>query len=496
LDPDHLEPSFRDLLSRIVGAAPGAYVVGGALRDLLDGRKPFDVDVIVPGDAKVAAEALREALEGHAFVMDAERGQYRVALEDQGGVSTIDIGPLDGDVEANLLQRDFSVNAMAAPIETGGGLGEVIDPCGGLQDLKARRLRMVSEAALRSDPLRLLRAARLATELGYEIEEATSETAQRLAPLIDSAAAERQRDELIRIFATPRAAEGVRLLDRLALLSRLLPELDEARGVEQPGHYHYYDVFDHSVETVAALDALLCPEEPQEPHARGMRRAFDAVMRGYPLRDYLDARQRGTQRLVLLKLAGLLHDIAKPETKRIEASGRIRFYGHPEIGARKAATICRRLRFGNNETRFVAQLVEEHLRPTQLSSGDLPSHRAVYRFFRDLGDAAPACLLLMLADGAAAAGPRLTVESWLADTRYVKYLLDRNEEQSRVIAARPRLITGEDLMAELRLKEGPLVGRLLRSLEEAIGAGEIVSREQALDSARRQLQDVAEESAR
>ncbi len=496
IDPDRLEPSLRALLTHIATAAPDAWLVGGALRDLLDGREPSDIDVIVPGDPQTAAETLRDALGGHAFVMDTERGQHRVVLEDGSGVSTIDIGPLQGDVAANLLQRDFTVNAMAAPIESDGSLGEIIDPAGGLRDLEAHTLHMVSETALLDDPLRLLRAARLAIELDYAIEEATAETVRSLASTITTAAGERQRDEIVRIFATPHAAEGVRLLDRLGLLSALLPELDEARGVEQPGKHHYYDVFEHSVETLAALNALLSPEEPAEPRALGMRRAFDGVMEGYPWREYLDARQRATPRLVLLKLAGLLHDVAKPETKTAEASGRIRFYGHPEIGARKAEAICRRLRFGNNETHFVALLVEEHLRPTQLSSGDLPSHRAVYRFFRDLGDAAPACLLLMLADGSAAAGPRLTMGRWIAHVTYVKYLLDRHEEQSRVTATQPRLVTGADLMAELGLQEGPIVGRLLRALDEAIGAGEIASREEALDYARRQLQDVAEETAR
>jgi len=178
----------------------------------------------------------------------------------------------------------------------------------------------------------------------------------------------------------------------------------------------------------------------------------------------------------------------------VEPSGKIRFLGHPEKGATKAGDICRRLRFGNSEADFVALLVEEHLRPTMLAKpGEPPSRRALFKFFRDLGDAGPACLFLMLGDGAAAAGPRMTRDSWVRRVHYVSYLLERYDEISQVEETTPRLVSGRDLMQGLAIEPGPLVGRLMHDVEEAIGAGEITTREDAIEYARTLLGASSEE---
>jgi poly(A) polymerase len=400
-------------------------------------------------------------------------------------VKSIDLSSLKADLEANLRERDFTMNAMAVAVAADGPAGEVIDPCGGLVDLQNGRVRMVSAQAFEEDPLRLLRGIRLAVELGLEIEPVTAAEIRKHSALLATAAPERQRDELTRILATQRAATGIRMMDELGLLAVVLPELMPAHGVGQPGQHHHWDVFDHSVETVAMLDHITHPTTPSK-RANGqtgkeeLAQDFHDGLDWYPLATYLDEDAGGHSRRVLLKLAGLLHDVAKPETKSTDASGRTRFLGHPEIGANKTARICERLRFGNRETRFVSLLVEEHLRPTQLSArGQAPSPRALYRFFRDLADAAPACLILMLADGAAAAGPRLQRARWRDHIAYVSYLLA--QEQATAEAAKaPRLITGNDLMEALDMPPGPSLGRLLSEIDEAIGAGEISTREEAV----------------
>jgi tRNA nucleotidyltransferase/poly(A) polymerase len=477
-----LEPGLHSFLAAAREAVPDVYLVGGGVRDLLRGTRPADLDFVTATDCRRAAHALASALQGHAFPLDEERGYYRILLIGHPSVEGVDLSQRAGDVESDLRRRDFTINAIAAPVEPDGSLGALVDPCGGLADLKAKRLRMVSEQALQDDPLRLLRAARLAAELDFSLDAATADAISRNAPLIEFAAEERQRDEFVRLLATPRAAAGIRLLDSLGLLAALLPELEPARGVEQPGRHHYWDVFDHSVETLAALDTMLSTTETDRPW---LRDGFEAGLAWYPLQSYLGESLGSASRLVLLKLAGLLHDVAKPETKSVGPDGSIHFLGHPELGAGKATRICERLRFGNRETRFVSLLVEEHLRPTQLAArGEPPSARALYRFYRDLEDAAPACLILMLADGAAAAGPRLTQQRWRAHVAYVIHILE--SEQAQLEAAKgPRLITGHDLMSELGLEPGPRLGELLAAVEEAIGAGEIATREAALAYARR-----------
>jgi poly(A) polymerase len=189
----------------------------------------------------------------------------------------------------------------------------------------------------------------------------------------------------------------------------------------------------------------------------------------------------------LLRFAALLHDVAKPETRTQEPSGRVRFLGHPERGAETAARICRRLRFGNRETQFVSLLVEEHLRPTQLSQGDLPSKRALYRYFRDLGEAAPACLFLSLADAAAARGPRLEPDRWAGHVAYVAWVLEQGSEPAVGTPKVQRLVDGSTLIAALDIEPGPQVGRLLDAIDEARAAGEVSTPEGAIDLARRRM---------
>jgi tRNA nucleotidyltransferase/poly(A) polymerase len=482
-----LDPGLQRLLADLA-AVGDVYLVGGALRDLLLGRSPADLDIVAAAEARQLAEAIAARLQGSAFALDEPRAQYRVVLPAGVPARHVDVSSFDTDLATDLAGRDFTVDAMAARIEPDGSLTELIDPFAGAADLERLQLRLVSDDALDTDPLRLLRGPRLATELGLMLTPETVQAIQARASLLPRSAPERQRDELARILAAPQAVAGVRLLDSLGLLEQLLPELAPARGVEQPGEFHYWDVFDHSIETLAALDALLAPDEGGlDGVARQLRRAFRDGFAWFPLDAYLSQPVGGQTRLVLLKLAGLLHDVAKPETKSRDANGRIRFFGHPELGATKLERIAQRLRFGSRETRFMALLVEEHLRPTQLSNRGLPSRRALYRFFRDLGEAAPACLLLCLADGAAAAGPRLRLDRWQGNIAYMNYVLGEGMRPELAPSGSNRLLSGDDLIAELGLTPGPLIGRLLVALDEETGAGELTSRDQALAFARELL---------
>ena len=477
------DQSLLHVLRAVYQAAPASWLAGGAVRDLLRGATPSDLDFVTTADARKVAESIAASLSGSAFVLDETRGQWRVALD--GPLKSIDIGGIEsGGLEDDLRRRDFTVDALASRLQEDGSLGDVIDVTGGLADLQDGVLRMTREWALHDDPLRMLRAVRLALELGFEIEAQTASAITKLASQITTTAGELQRDEMVHILATDRSADGIRLMDSLGLLAHVLPELLPAKGVEQPGEHHYWDVFDHSVETLATLDAMFERDEAAAKPTR-IKTELRAYLDWYPLDDYLDEDAGGHSRRELIKLAGLLHDISKPETKGLDEKGHIHFFGHPEQGAEKTVRICERLRFGTKETRFVSLLVEEHLRPTMLSPrGGVPSARALYRFFRDLDDAAPACLLLTLADGAAAAGPRLTLDGWRRRVQFVSYLLQRGGEQEEIKKA-PRLITGNDLIGELGMTQGPELGHVMSAVDEAVGTGEVRTREEALSYARR-----------
>jgi len=463
------------------------YIVGGCLRDLLLDRPVRDIDVALAGDPTLLAQLAAEATGGRAFPLDEERGIMRVVLPEGAAVSYVDITRLRGDIESDLAQRDFTIDAMALPLPAVSRRAPqpLIDPYAGADDLRGGLVRAVSDGIFREDGLRLLRAVRLCAEIGFFLDDITAALVRRDAAYLDPVAPERKRDELARILATRESGGSLRQLDGLGLLEQVLPEVTACRGVTQPKE-HYWDVFDHLIETVVALDFMLSEEEP----AGGREHAFwhdlweQLAWLPGSREHFREELVGGRSRAAVLKLAGLLHDIAKPETKAPDRTGRIRFLGHVDLGAEKAASIMQRLRFSNVETRLVATIVESHLRPGQMSNEGPPTQRAVYRFFRDTADAALDVLFLTLADHLAARGPRLHLQTWRKHVAFVSYILGRYHLE---LPPTPpvRLVTGEDVMSELEIAPGPLVGRLLAAIEEARALGEISTREEALDLARR-----------
>jgi len=313
-------------------------------------------------------------------------------------------------------------------------------------------------------------------------------------PGLDGVAAERLRDELLKLLDAPAAAPALRYLDACGALTRLIPELEPARDCAQP-RVHFLPVLAHILETVAALDWILANVEhgPQRaaqsaPEALPVAvRTHPELSKALPYREELAAlmgerRSGGVRRAALLKLAALLHDNAKPQTKASNASGAITFYGHQELGADIAAQILRRLRLSRADAAYVVLVVREHMRPGQLRTGEVITARAVARLFRDMGDAGPDLLLHELADHLAAQGPNSSPAGWDAHLAFVEALL--TSHYSLPPERRVPLLDGRDLMAALGLTPGPLVGALLREIAEAQAAGELSTREEALALAR------------
>lgn len=494
-----LPESVRRLLLelRAIWESERAFLVGGYLRDLLLGRETRDLDLALSGDVLELGRRAAVALGGTFVALHEEHAVARIVLPVRDSpVRYVDVARLRGDIESDLAARDFTVNAMALPLDSLDSPSRaIIDPFHGRDDLSKKTIRAIGDAVFRNDSLRLMRGPRLCVELGFDLDPATAETIRRDAPLLAKAAPERRRDELARIFETQRAATGLRLLDGLGLLDVVLPEVTAARGVPQPKE-HYWDVFQHLLETVVSLDVMLAEQQPADARVAVFWRELWVQLSLFPeLRAHFsEETAEGRTRGGLLKLAGLLHDVAKPETKRVEESGRVRFFGHPQLGAQKAEAILKGLRYSGAETRLVAVAVEEHMRPMQLGAGGPPTRRALYRFFRDTGEAAFDVLFLSLADHMAARGPRLTPLTWHRHVAYIAYLLQRRRDELLVEPV-PRLLTGHDLIAELGLTPGGLIGRLLKQIEEARAVGEISTREEALALAARLLKKPANDSA-
>lgn len=456
-----------------------AYLVGGYVRDFLLGRATADIDIAVQGDAREIARDLAEALSGTFVLLDDENRIGRVVVSGQyapsGGSWNVDLSSLRGDIENDLRQRDFTVNAMAIELKKPQDTGfDLIDPLGGQRDLKAKLIKAVCRTVFEDDPARLLRAVRLAAELGMTIDEGTEMLIHGHARLASDVAGERAREEFVRLLSLPGAARQLSYLDRLALLTVIVPELADTKGVEQPKEHHW-DVFEHSIQTVAAVEAIL----KEGPWDFAGEEILDAVP-SFPDFDgyFRQEVAHGSDRRFMLKLAALLHDNAKPQTKTLdEKKNRTRFLGHPEIGAEIAGAILERLRFSNIEIKLLKTMVKYHLRPGQMSQEGMPTKRAIYRYFRDTEGVGIDTLYLSLADFMASRGPDIDLTAWCEQTAMIGCVLSRHLE---VEQAQPvKLVSGHDLM-KLGIEQGPELGRLLERVREAQGAGEITTREEAL----------------
>jgi len=403
------------------------YLVGGAVRDALLGTAPRDLDWLV-GDPQAEAERAAAALGGSAFALDEARGHWRTVAD---GI-TLDYTPLAGDLEADLRRRDYTVNAIAAGLD-----GRLHDPLGGRADVLAGRLCMTSEAALEDDPVRPLRAARLAATLGLTPEADTRRVIVRLAAELARGerpppAWERTRDELDALMLHPAAARGLLLADELGLLAWALPELAACRGVEQGG-FHHLDVLRHSLE------------------------ALNQLVQGFPDAD------------LALRWATLLHDAGKPATRGAGEDGRTHFYGHARLGQRLSEEALARLREPGWRVTRVGLLIRYHMLP--LPGDDKSARRFVHRRRPLLPD----LLELMIADREAARGPR----SSEANRRAYRTALSRVLAILVEAPEKPPLLDGEAVMRVLGIGPGPRVGEALRLVREAEAVGDIGTPEEA-----------------
>lgn len=489
--------THRDLLAQLHTylASHGAegWLVGGYVRDLLIGRPSTDIDVAVDGDALALARGFADATGGAWVPMDEDTGTARIVWRkpSAGEPQVLDLVRLRAPtIEADLRARDFTINALALPLEAVVAQSDVapIDPLGGLADLGRRVVRSCSDHAILDDPLRMLRAARIAGGLGFEIVPELKEALLQHHLLIDAVSAERVRDELLKLLALPNAGHWLAFLDEVRLLTAIIPELEPARDCDQPGLLHYLDVLDHLLEAVVAADWLVAQlggDEPEEAIAPDALWAFPDLRADLPYADRVRARLDemvdGVPRRALFKLAVLLHDVAKPQTKAFKPDGGISFYDHDTIGAQIALAIARRLRLSRNAADYVRLIVREHMRPGQLNAlGEALTMRAVYRFFRATGDAGPDVLLHSLCDHLAMQGPRLSLAGWAWHVRWTGEMLQVFYDQEAVSRPQP-ILRGDDLIRELGIKPGPEIGRLLERVREAQAAGEVRTREAALE---------------
>jgi putative nucleotidyltransferase with HDIG domain len=439
-----------------------AWVVGGAVRDRLLGRPVLDLDVAVEGDPRAVARHLAVVAGGPAFELSGAFGAWRVHAPDRSW--QIDVTVLQGDsIGQDLAQRDFTINAIAEPLD-GGAL---LDPHDGAGDLGRRCLRMVSEEAFDRDPLRVLRLARFACGLDFEPDTATVAAAAARAPRIAEVAQERVFGELKHVVGSERALAGLALMAQLGLTERVLPELHALRGVEQ-NRFHHLDVHDHTLEVLQATIDL--ERDPAASLGAGSGAAV-AEFLAEPLADELT-------RAGALRFGALLHDSGKPATRALTPEGGVTFIGHDREGARIAREALARLRASERLRAHVAALAEHHLRLGFLVRHRPLDRRTVHRYLTQCRPVEVDVTLLSVADRLATRGEN--AEPAIAAHLEVARGLVAAALEWRAAGTREPLVRGGELAAALGIEHGPRLGELLAAIDEAAYAGEVSSAEEAI----------------
>lgn len=479
-------PVLVDTLKRVQASAQtrhvSCFLVGGLVRDQLLGRPltSLNVDLAVPRDALAFSRALAADLGGAFVPLDEAAGSARVVLGEAAEHLELDLSDFRGPtLEADLRLRDFTVNAIAIALEDWlcdpTHPGPLIDPCDGRSAIARKELAACFPGTFDEDPVRILRGFRFAAQLDFSLEASLEPLMAKAAPRLVQVSGERLRDELVAICATDRAGWAMTSLNAVGAMDAIFPELIPGRGMDQ-GPFHHLDVLGHQLETVHQGDRILAScAEFSEP-LRGPLNAYCAE-------QFVERRTRKS----LIKLSGLLHDVGKPSSRQVHEDGDIWFIGHEHTGAQLATPVAQRLRFSNRETHLITQLVRHHLRPGFLSREPQLTRRAIYRFYKDLGDDGPACLLTWWCDRMATRGSLSRVDQVDQQRSRLEEMLSPYFFKVEEMVKPPRLVDGHRLMTELRLVPGPLVGDLLDAIEEAQAEGRVRSAEEAIAMARQQL---------
>ncbi len=448
--PDETAQVLIRNVARIAGEKGyEVYPVGGFVRDCLLGIKSHDIDFTVLGDAIAFADVARSGLRGRGLVVYRHFGtasllsgnfklEFATAREETYDPGSRKPAVRGGDLSADLSRRDFTINSLAVRVE-GKRFGEIIDPYNGMKDLKKKLIRtpLDPEKTFSEDPLRILRAARFAGQLGFRIEPATLAAMEAGRNRLSIVSQERITDEFLKILSQPVPSTGLRILYETRVLEIVFPELVSMVGVEQKDTYHHKDVFDH---TLKVLDNLA--QVTENP---------------------------------VLRFTALVHDIGKPRVKRfVEGSGWT-FYGHELVGVRMLKQIIPRMRLSREYLRYTQKMTRLHMRPLQLI-GEGVTDSAIRRLLVHAGDEIKDLMMLCRAD--ITSGNPKRVEKHLENFDYVAERMLEVEEKDRMRAFQSP-VRGDEIMQICGISPGPMVGKLKKMIEEAILDGLIPNEHEA-----------------
>ena len=491
-----LEFSSPPLLDKVRDALPNEeiYLVGGAVRDMFLNRLSRDLDFAAPSNGIALARRVASALQANFMILDEERDAGRVIVFDPDNSRTyLDFATYrDGEtLEDDLRARDFTINAIAYDVRS----KTIIDPLNGAADLRANIIRACSPASLTNDPIRILRAVRQAAAFEFKIDLDTRKAMKEATNLLPNVSPERQRDELFKILEGPRPDDSMRALEMLGVFPHLMPELSAMKGVEQ-SLPHVHDVWEHTLKVLGYLEGILGALETESSNEDSFNKMLLAALGKYRERfaaHFTESLNTDRSVRAALFFAALYHDVEKPATKSLDEAGRIRFFDHDVKGARVASKRGHAFNLSSDEIERIKKIIFNHMRFHFFVSqwegkNKEPSRASIYRFFRDSGEAGIDITLLSVADLRGTRDHTLTEETWKAALRIAEILLENYWEKREETISPPRLLDGNDLMKELNLESGRIIGQLLEAIREGQAVGEISTREEALTLARKLLE--------
>ena len=412
-----------------------SYLVGGYLRDLLSGEISPDRDIAIKCDnlAKLTKK-IADELNGSFVELDPVNEIYRVVF----GNDYIDFAKLlNNNLIDDIKRRDFTINAITYDINN----EKFVDITGGKKDFEEKIIRTYKISNLSDDPLRTLRAIRFQAKLGFRIDDEIINFIKENNSLILNVAPERIHQELIKTFEGKFLIDALFSMDETGLLDVIFPFFKDIKKIPSNSHHHL-DLFHHLIETTRNI-RINKPE---------------------------------------LKLAAFIHDLAKPDCWTIEPeTGRHRFIGHDELGAKKVVPFLKKLKFSNKEIEYISKMVQFHIYPSALMKDENVTERAIIRFIRKIGDDTLDLLELARADRLSARGPAVSDEMVQVNLSNLEKLKEKYFEISPKLKEMPKLVDGNEIMQILNLKPSPKLKEIIDEIKELQLEGKINTKEDAIN---------------
>jgi tRNA nucleotidyltransferase/poly(A) polymerase len=436
------------------------YLVGGAVRDFLCNKTTYDRDIAIK-NAEDFAQKIATKFDGTLITLDSEFKIYRVVLKDK--LNFLDISEIQGDsIEKDLMRRDFTINAIAYDLK----YDKFIDPTGGKIDLEHRILRHIKDENFEDDPLRILRAFRFHAITGFEMASELKQAIFAYKDLVLKPSKERIVYELMKLFGGNYAAQTILLMDNFEILEEIFPFVKELKKVPANSHHHL-DLFRHVIETVRNIELLY-----QNSNQEVIEHLNQIDFGGFPRINYL-------------KLAGFMHDIGKFSTWTIEENGRHRFIKHDDVGSKMCKPFLRELKFSKKQIEYISKMIKYHIYPSGVLAAPDLNEKVMMRYLRKMENDVIDNIILAKADRLSARGKEITDEIVRKNLEGLDKLLDFYLSKRQTIKPLPKLLDGNEIMEILNIPPSPILGEILKQLNEAQLNGDIIQKVDAIEYIKR-----------